>query len=107
MTHNSSPPLPPGPCNAANVTSNLHCGSDTATLSWDAAAGAMAYLVVAHERGSENYISHWSFTTSSLLKKLQCGKVYNLTVIADDVTCNSTGITTVLKTGRRLDSWRD
>ncbi|XP_018532382.1 mucin-4 isoform X2 [Lates calcarifer] len=80
-----------GPCDPVNVTSNLHCGSDTAMVSWVAAPGAVAYTVVAQEGSSQNYISCRSNTTSCQLNQLQCGKVYNLTVVAEDATCNSTG----------------
>lgn len=105
MTHNSSLPLPTGPCDPVNVTSNLHCGSDTAMVSWVAAPGAVAYTVVAQEGSSQNYISCRSNTTSCQLNQLQCGKVYNLTVVAEDATCNSTGGTrAVLMTGRRWES---
>ncbi|XP_071348392.1 LOW QUALITY PROTEIN: pneumococcal serine-rich repeat protein-like [Trachinotus anak] len=88
-----------GPCDPVNVTSNLYCGSDMATVSWVAAAGAAAYTVVAQEGSSQNYISCTSNTTSCQLSQLQCGKVYNLTVVAQDATCNSTGSSrTVLMT---------
>nr|XP_019957348.1 PREDICTED: fibronectin type III domain-containing protein 7-like [Paralichthys olivaceus] len=41
-----------GPCDPVNVTSNLRCGSDMATVSWVAAAGAKAYTVVAQDSSS-------------------------------------------------------
>ncbi|XP_041848242.1 uncharacterized protein LOC121644412 [Melanotaenia boesemani] len=88
-----------GPCDPVNVTSILQCGADTATVSWAKAAGAVAYTVLAQEDGSYHYTSCRSSTTSCQLKQLQCGKVYNLTVMAEDATCNSTGATKeVLKT---------
>ncbi|XP_033507400.2 uncharacterized protein LOC117272533 [Epinephelus lanceolatus] len=91
--------LTTGPCDPVNVTSILHCGSDTATVSWEAAAGAVAYTVLAQEHSSQHYTSCRSSTTSCQLNQLQCGRVYNLTVIAEDATCNSTGsISTVLMT---------
>ncbi len=93
--------LPPGPCDPVNVTSVLQCGSDMATVSWEAAPGAVAYTVLAQEGSSQDYTSCKSNTTSCELKQLQCGKVYNLTVMAEDATCNSTGSTkTILMTGR-------
>ncbi|KAE8290995.1 Fibronectin type III domain-containing protein 7 Precursor [Larimichthys crocea] len=80
-----------GPCDPVNVTSILHCGSDTATVSWEAAAGAVSYTVLAQEDGFQHYTSCWSTTTSCQLDQLQCGGVYNLTVIAEGSSCNSTG----------------
>lgn len=95
-------PFPPGPCDPVNVTSVLQCGADMATVSWDAAAGAVAYTVLAQENGSQHHTSCRSNTTSCQLNHLRCGKVYNLTVLAQDATCNTTGGTrAVLMTGRR------
>lgn len=79
-----------------------------ATVSWVAAAGAVAYTVVAEDGSSQNYISCRSSSASCQLNRLQCGKVYNLTVVAEDGACNSTGRTgAVLMTGRGQESWAD
>ena len=108
MTHYSFLTPRPGPCDPVNVTSNLHCGSDMATVSWVAAAGAVAYTVFARDSSAQNNISCRSNSTSCQLNQLQCGKAYNLTVVAEDDTCNSTGSTgAVLMTGRRQDRWTD
>ncbi|XP_058478916.1 mucin-4-like [Solea solea] len=85
--------LTTGPCDPANVTSSLHCGSDMATVSWVASAGAVAYTVVAQDTSSQSSTSCRSSTTSCQLSQLQCGRVYNLTVVAEDASCNSTGNT--------------
>lgn len=104
MTHILSLPLTPGPCDPVNVTSVLQCGSNMATVSWEAAAGAVAYTVFAQEDSSQHYTSCRSSTASCQLNQLQCGKVYNLTVMAEDATCNSTGnISAILMTGRKED----
>lgn len=81
--------FPPGPCDPVNVTSILQCGSDVATVSWVESAGAVTHVVLAQEEGSQ--VSCRSNTTSCQLKQLQCGKVYNLMVLGEDATCNSTG----------------
>lgn len=108
MTPILSLPLPPGPCDPVNVTSVLQCGSDMATVSWEAAAGATAYTVLAQEGSSQHYTSCRSSATSCQLNQLQCGKVYNVTVMAEDATCNSTGsVSTILMTGRREENWTD
>ncbi|MED6260228.1 hypothetical protein ATANTOWER_008551, partial [Ataeniobius toweri] len=83
-----------GPCDPVNVTSVLQCGSDKATVYWVEGAGAVAYTVLAQEGGSHQYASCRSNNTSCKLNQLQCGKVYNLSVLAEDATCNSTGGTT-------------
>lgn len=73
-----------------------------ATVSWEATTGAVAYTVFAQDDSSQYYTSCRSSTTSCQLNQLQCGKVYNLTVMAEDANCNSTGnISTILMTGRK------
>lgn len=95
----------PGPCDPVNVTSVLQCGSDMATVSWGAAAGAVTYTVHARDARSQHYASCRSNTTSCQLRQLQCGKIYNLTVIAEDATCNSTGnMSAILMTGRNKEN---
>ncbi|XP_039458353.1 fibronectin type III domain-containing protein 7-like [Oreochromis aureus] len=88
-----SPPqtVQTGPCDSVNVTRVLHCGSDVATVSWIASPGAVTHTVLAQDGTSHDYISCRTNTTSCQLKQLQCGKVYNLTVMSEDATCNSTG----------------
>ncbi|XP_047445276.1 mucin-4-like [Mugil cephalus] len=87
----SQRPLMTGPCDPVNVTSVLQCGSDAATVSWAAAAGAVAYTVHAQEASSQRYATCRTSTTSCQLNQLQCGKIYNVTVMAEDANCNSTG----------------
>lgn len=88
------------------MTSVLQCGSDTAAVSWEAAAGAVRYTVHAREalsivHSAPHYTSCRSSTTSCQLNQLQCGTLYNLTVMAEDATCNSSGsISTILTTGK-------
>lgn len=99
---------PPGPCDPANVTSALQCGSNKATVSWEAAAGAVAYTAIAQDDSSQHYTSCRSGTTSCQLNQLQCGKHYNLTVMAEDASCNSTGsIRTILMTGKKKRKQRE
>ncbi|XP_028988094.1 mucin-4-like [Betta splendens] len=89
-----------GPCDPVNVTSVLICGSDAATVSWEAAAGAVSYIAVAQDSSSHLYASCSTNTTSCRLNRLQCGRAYNLTVLAEDqdATCNSTGSNTAVLT---------
>ncbi|XP_049603206.1 pneumococcal serine-rich repeat protein [Syngnathus scovelli] len=78
-----------GPCDPVNVTAVLQCGSDAATVSWQASTGATAYYVSAYS--SQHQTSCWNMSTSCQLNGLQCGTTYDLTVLAEDNTCNSTG----------------
>lgn len=92
--------LPAEPCDPVNVTSVILCDSDKATVSWAASDGAVAYTVIAQDNSSPLHTSCHGSTTSCQLNQLQCGKVYNLTVLAEDDACNSTGSTReVLLTG--------
>uniref|UniRef100_A0A3Q2XK19 Fibronectin type-III domain-containing protein n=1 Tax=Hippocampus comes TaxID=109280 RepID=A0A3Q2XK19_HIPCM len=69
------------PCDPLNVTAVLQCGSDAATVSWHASAGAASYHVLAY--ASQHQTSCWSMSTSCQLNGLQCGATYNLTVVAE------------------------
>lgn len=95
-------PVTSGPCDPANVTSILQCGSNMATVSWDHAAGAVGYTVSVRENHTQYVTFCRSNATSCLLNQLQCGKVYSLTVTAESATsCNSSGNNSaILKTGR-------
>lgn len=101
VTHGLSLPLT-GPCDPVNVTSLLQCGSNMATVSWDHAAGAVGYTVFARQ-DTHLVTSCRSNATTCILNRLECGKVYNLTVTAESATnCNSSGNnSTILKTGRK------
>lgn len=82
----------------------LQCGSDTAMVSWEAAAGAMYYTVHAMDSGSQHHTYCKSNTTSCQLRQLRCGGLYSLTVAAEDATCNSSGrARAVLTTGKKTD----
>ncbi|KAK7945711.1 hypothetical protein WMY93_001439 [Mugilogobius chulae] len=87
-----------GPCDPANVNSNLICRSNSAIMSWDAAPGADAYTVTASEVGSQYETSCRNNTPSCQLNQLNCGKNYTVTVVSEGATCNSTGTTTSLTT---------
>uniref|UniRef100_A0A3Q2Q8R1 Fibronectin type-III domain-containing protein n=1 Tax=Fundulus heteroclitus TaxID=8078 RepID=A0A3Q2Q8R1_FUNHE len=92
-----------GPCEPTAVMSAQHCGSDGATVSWVDGGGAAAYTVLAQEGGSHQHVSCRSNTTSCQLEQLQCGKGYNITVLAEDASCNSTGGAT----GTLATGWKD
>uniref|UniRef100_A0A8C5HBY8 Uncharacterized LOC114458429 n=2 Tax=Gouania willdenowi TaxID=441366 RepID=A0A8C5HBY8_GOUWI len=81
-----------GPCDPTNVSSVLHCGSDSATVSWFSAGGneSYTYTVLAQE-DSGHLTSCRSSNTSCEMDELRCGTVYNVTVTADDGSCNSSG----------------
>lgn len=68
-------------------------------MSWDASVGAVAYTVLAAGSGSQQHASCRTSSTSCQLSQLTCGTVYNLTVQAEGVVCNSSaGTGTTLMT---------
>lgn len=73
-------------------------------VSWEAGAGAVYYTVHARDSASQHYTQCGSNTTSCQLRQLRCGAIYNLTVAANDATCNSRGDAhAVLTTGEKTD----
>ncbi|KAI7794726.1 fibronectin [Triplophysa rosa] len=88
------------PCDPEAVSAMLLCDSRVASVSWHASAGANAYTVLAHTQNQS--IPHSSCRTSATscdLTQLQCSEVFNITVLADDGTCNSSvRASTTLKT---------
>uniref|UniRef100_A0A674NSS5 Fibronectin type-III domain-containing protein n=1 Tax=Takifugu rubripes TaxID=31033 RepID=A0A674NSS5_TAKRU len=106
-----------GPCDPANVTSILQCGSNMATVSWDHAAGAVGYTVSARENhtqhlAGEGYLNSCPTTnTSCAFQNLPCGLDLNLTILAQgaesiatandghNYTCNSTSSNSCNLTG--------
>ncbi|KAL0966458.1 hypothetical protein UPYG_G00295530 [Umbra pygmaea] len=81
------------PCDPVNVSYALKCGTDIVTVSWDASSGAVAYSVFAQVGSSAQVTSCTTNTTSCQLSPLSCGQEYNVTVLADNGLCHSTGET--------------
>ncbi|XP_055044899.2 uncharacterized protein fndc7b [Misgurnus anguillicaudatus] len=78
------------PCNPESVSATLMCDSRVASVSWHASAGAGVYTVLASTQNQSVPQSSCNSSTSSCdLTQLQCGAVYNITVLANDGTCNS------------------
>lgn len=79
----------------------LNCDSRTVNVSWLAGAGASMYTVLAHTQNQSIPSSSCrTSTTSCDLTQLHCGEVFNVTVLADDGTCNSSAqASTTLETG--------
>ncbi|KAG5847415.1 hypothetical protein ANANG_G00125810 [Anguilla anguilla] len=99
-TASSAVSLVTAPCDPENVMTLLLCGSDAATVSWDASAGATGYTVVGQGRGGSKTCQ--TTGTSCQLSQLACGDLYNITVLAEDGTCNSTWTTSApLQTDHR------
>ncbi|XP_053096527.1 uncharacterized protein LOC113530559 [Pangasianodon hypophthalmus] len=79
-----------GPCDPYNVVAQLQCGSGAVNVSWQASAGARAYTVQAYMQSQTvPSASCVSSSTTCTLTQLQCGTVFNVSVLASDGTCNS------------------
>ncbi|XP_051554352.1 fibronectin-like [Myxocyprinus asiaticus] len=76
------------PCTPNNLTLRVHCGNSSASLSWAASTGAVAYVGIA-QSGNATTVYCQSTNTSCTLQGLVCGTVYNFTVQASDGICNS------------------
>ncbi|KAJ8279126.1 hypothetical protein COCON_G00061920 [Conger conger] len=81
-----------GPCEPQNVETNLHCQTNTLSVSWDSSVGGSWYTVVGQNE-DERLFSCSTADTSCQLSQLECGDVYNITVLAGDSTCNSSSDT--------------
>lgn len=93
-----------GPCDPNNVVAQVQCGSGAVIVSWQASAGANAYTVQAYTQ-SQTVPSASCVTsnTTCTFAQLQCGTVFNVSVLASDGTCNSSPLAgTTVKTGMRV-----
>ncbi|XP_073671225.1 uncharacterized protein [Paramisgurnus dabryanus] len=88
--------IPSVPCQPQNVTSALQCENNTATVTWRASAGAGWYTVTAV--GLQYSTSCRSNGTSCQLTSLPCGMRLNVSVQAQDNTCNSSSPTSAVIT---------
>ncbi|XP_056304665.1 uncharacterized protein LOC130216807 [Danio aesculapii] len=78
------------PCDPENVTAVLKCDSQTVHVSWHASAGASVYTALANTQNQTiPSVSCQTSNTSCDLTQLHCGEVFNVTVLANDGTCNS------------------
>lgn len=79
---------------------NLHCEGNVLLVSWDSSAGASRYTVLGQVE-DQPPVSCSSMDTFCQLSPLECGDVYNITVLAGDGTCNSSSkLHAVIETGR-------
>lgn len=80
----------PAPCVPQNVTSELDCLSNSITVRWNISRGAASYLVVA--AGPEGPMNTCNTTAQQCkLQTLNCSSSYNVSVIAVNQQCNTSG----------------
>ncbi|KAK1803500.1 hypothetical protein P4O66_020926, partial [Electrophorus voltai] len=88
------------PCDPDSVSADLQCGSGGVIVSWHASAGASTYTALAYG-ANQTAPSSSCLTagTSCTLMQLACGTVFNVSVLAGNTVCNSSGhVSTTLKT---------
>lgn len=78
--------LSPEPCNPTNLS--VHYNVSTAQVMWEAARGASSYSAEAVTNQGMT-ISCNTTNTGCFLNSLQCSQIYNVTVTASNVACNS------------------
>lgn len=93
----------PAPCQPRRVRSNLDCVTNSAWVSWDAAAGAEGYFVSAVGGEGSTANCSTSSNTTCEVEDLVCGALYSITVVAKNSNCDSLSSETItLATGIRL-----
>ncbi|XP_055077407.1 fibronectin-like [Periophthalmus magnuspinnatus] len=75
------------PCPAQGVASSLNCSTNSIHVQWQQVSG-LEYLVAA--LGVEEDTAYCSSSSDScVLKGLECGFIYNISVIASNFVCNT------------------
>lgn len=93
----------PAPCQPRRIRSNLDCVTNSAWVSWDAAAGADGYFVSAVGGEGSTANCSTSSNTTCEVEDLVCGVLYNINVVARNSNCDSPSSETInLATGIRL-----
>lgn len=78
------------PCVPQNVVSELDCLFNFITIRWNTSHGAASYLVVA--KGPEGPVTACNTTGQECrLEMLHCSSLYNISVIAVNQQCNTSG----------------
>ncbi|XP_037642392.1 tenascin-N-like [Sebastes umbrosus] len=77
------------PCQPQGIRGRLDCVTNSAWISWDAAAGADSYTVSAVGGGDYAANCTTSSNTTCEVEDLACGVLYNFTVVAKNSKCES------------------
>ncbi|KAM5148104.1 uncharacterized protein ACMZJ9_011772 [Mantella aurantiaca] len=78
------------PCIPKNFNSILICQENSLNVSWDVSSGATAYFATAVGNQGQTIFADIQDSTY-LFSGLQCGEIYNLTVLALHDECKSSG----------------
>lgn len=83
------------PCAPQNLSVLMDCGSDSITLKWEIAFGALYYIATATDELGTNYTCN-SVETHCQITGLRCGATYSAFVIASNIKCNSSISNTII-----------
>uniref|UniRef100_A0A3B4UUE8 Fibronectin type-III domain-containing protein n=1 Tax=Seriola dumerili TaxID=41447 RepID=A0A3B4UUE8_SERDU len=75
------------PCRPTGLTVDGSCYNETVVLDWAAAKGASEYMVIA--KGDLGYTRSFQTNETTIEVELLCGQLFNFTVKARDVQCDS------------------
>lgn len=76
------------PCQPANLTVHVDCGTNKANFTWPETTGAGFYTV--EVTGAGNQMETCSSNDTSCSVKLHCGQQYVANLVASTKNCNST-----------------
>ncbi|KAM4642168.1 uncharacterized protein O3C94_016554 [Discoglossus pictus] len=80
--------LDTAPCLPQNATVLMHCRNNSATFTWQSSHGALWYRAVVTQ-GQESVYSCHTNETVCVIPNLTCGAVYNFSVAAVSLQCES------------------
>lgn len=94
MTHSTNVLVPIAPCAVGKCTADLDCYNNTAKVSWSPASGASSYTVTAVS--ADGYLAFCdSVDPQCNLTELECGQVYNVTLLTVSDYCQTETNSTV------------
>ncbi|XP_040215776.1 uncharacterized protein LOC120945574 isoform X2 [Rana temporaria] len=76
------------PCIASNISAQLQCGTNMASLLWDPSQGATSYAAFVSAINGWNGVCSSNSTTCDIYA-LECGQMYSVSLIASNSDCNS------------------
>lgn len=80
--------LPAVPCAPQNVSAIMDCSSDSITLTWTLANGALYYIGVVTDSWGQTHTCN-TMDVNCQVTGLQCGTSYSGSVVSSNYKCNS------------------
>ncbi|CAL8367710.1 unnamed protein product, partial [Boreogadus saida] len=77
------------PCPPQNISGTLDCVTNSAWISWNSSQGAVSYTVMSLVDGDHRFNCTTSTNSTCEVQDLECGAMYNFSVIASNSFCHS------------------